>query len=181
MGCAHDVGDQRHVLAGGQAGNQVVELENESDVMAPVFRERRLVGGRQIAIAIGHRAARRHIEAADDVEERRFAAAGRPEHDDELAGSDRQRHAAQRMHVDLAHPVDLGDIPQGKDGVRHADIMRAAYRREGQPFPEKAALPAGSYLCLGLAELLGASRPDEFRCPSTRCDGVDDRPPAYAA
>jgi hypothetical protein len=58
------------------------------------------------------------------------------------------------MHVDLAHTVDLRDIPQGKDGVRHGDIMRAAYRREGQPFPEKAALPAGSYLCLGLAELL---------------------------
>ena len=28
-----------------------------------------------------------------------------------------QRHAAKGMHVDFAHPVNLGDIPQGKDGV----------------------------------------------------------------
>ena len=114
---AHDVRHQGHVLAGGQAGNQVVELEDESHVVAPVFSERRLIGGRQIAIAIGHRAARRHVEAADDVEERGFTAAARPEHDDELARPNGQRHAAERMHVDFAHPVDLGDIPQGKDGV----------------------------------------------------------------
>ena len=39
-----DLGDQRHVLAGRQAGNQVVELKDETDVRPAVVGERRLVG-----------------------------------------------------------------------------------------------------------------------------------------
>ena len=62
IGSSDDVGDEGDVLAGGQAGNQVVELEDESDVVAAVSRQRRLVGGRQVAIAIAtpcRRSARR--------------------------------------------------------------------------------------------------------------------------
>ena len=47
IGSLDDLGDERHVLARRQAGNQVVELEDEADVRAAVGGERRLVGRRQ--------------------------------------------------------------------------------------------------------------------------------------
>ncbi|MEO8418232.1 MAG: hypothetical protein ABI475_05860 [Methylophilaceae bacterium] len=40
---AGDVGYQRHVLARGEAGDQVVELEHEADVVAPVFGQPAIV------------------------------------------------------------------------------------------------------------------------------------------
>ena len=43
IGSRDDLGDQRDVLPGGQAGDQVVELEDEADVLAAVPRERALV------------------------------------------------------------------------------------------------------------------------------------------
>ena len=54
-------------------------------------------------------AAARHVEAAEDVHERALAGP-RAAHDrHEVAALDAQRHAAQRRHLDLAQPVDLGD------------------------------------------------------------------------
>ena len=44
-----DVGDQRDVLARGQAGDEVVELEHEPDVVPPVLRELFLVGVGEVA------------------------------------------------------------------------------------------------------------------------------------
>ena len=49
IGAARDLGDQRDVLARGQARDQVVELEDEADVLAPVagqLRPRRRRSGR---------------------------------------------------------------------------------------------------------------------------------------
>ena len=51
----------------------------------------------------------RHVEAAEDVEERRFAAAGGAEQDDELAGEQVNIDAAQRLHLDFAHAIDFGE------------------------------------------------------------------------
>ena len=50
IGASDDLGDQRDVLARRQAGNQVVELEDEADVPAAVGGERRLVGVGQVAV-----------------------------------------------------------------------------------------------------------------------------------
>src|SRR4029079_1625924 len=50
----------------------------------------------------------RRVEAAKNVEQRRLAAAGGSEQDDELAGRQRQIDAAERMHLDVAAAVDLG-------------------------------------------------------------------------
>ena len=38
-----DVGHQRHVFAGRQAGNQIVELKHEPDVLAAIAGQRRIV------------------------------------------------------------------------------------------------------------------------------------------
>ena len=86
IGLLGDLGDERDVLARGEAGDQVVELKHEADVLAAVARERRLrrpLTGRGRARTDAP--ARRSVEAAEDVQQRRLAAARRPEQDDELA------------------------------------------------------------------------------------------------
>ena len=110
-----DVGHQRHVLACGERGDEVVELEHEADVLPPVARERGLVGVRQIVVLECDRARARRIEPAQDVEQRRLAAARGPEQDDELAGADVEVDAAQRVHLGLAHAVRLGKGARGED------------------------------------------------------------------
>ena len=50
-----DIGDQFDVLAGGEAGNQIVELEDESDMFAAVQRQLALVGRGEVVVAILHR------------------------------------------------------------------------------------------------------------------------------
>ena len=40
----------------------------------------------------------RFFQAGDDIEQRRFSAATRPDHDDEFAFLDFERHIVQRVH-----------------------------------------------------------------------------------
>ena len=118
-----------------QAGDQVVELEHEADVAAAVRGERRFVGARQIGVAVQHLAARRHVEAAEDVEQRRLAGARRPQQHDELSFVERQADLAQRVHVDLAHAIDLGELANIEERRRHrlgallplGEILRLAH------------------------------------------------------
>ena len=88
-------------------------------MLPPVHRQRPLVGGGQVLAAVGDRAGGRHVEAAEDVQQRRLAAAGRPEQDEELRFEQLEADAAQRVHVDLTHVVDLGDVARGEDGRLH--------------------------------------------------------------
>ena len=55
------------VFARGEAGDEIVGLENEADGVAPKLRERRLVERREIGAAIEQGAARRRIESAELV------------------------------------------------------------------------------------------------------------------
>ena len=82
---AGDRGHQLDVLARGERGDQVVELEDEADVLAPEPGESRVVVVREIVIEEVDRAPGRNVEAAEDVEQRRLAAARRSEQDDHLA------------------------------------------------------------------------------------------------
>ena len=63
--------------------------------------------------------ARRPIEAADQVHERRLAGARRAGQRDELARHDVERDASQRGHLHLADVVSLREIPDGDHGARH--------------------------------------------------------------
>ena len=70
---------------------------------------------REILPRVGERARGRHVETAEDVEERGLAASGRPEQDDQFAPPEIEVHTAKRLHLDLAHPVRLHE-PAGLDG-----------------------------------------------------------------
>ena len=71
------LGHERHVLERGQARDQVVELEHEPDVLAPVLRQPRVVQSRQLVVEEPGLAAARGVEAPEDVEQRGLAAARR--------------------------------------------------------------------------------------------------------
>ena len=106
-----DVGDQRDVLARGEARDEVVELEDEA---------RRARGGsavsssssgaREVVVAEATRPLVGDVETAEDVEQRGLAAAGGAEQHHELAGEEIEDDAAQRDHLDVAHTVDLREV-----------------------------------------------------------------------
>jgi hypothetical protein len=118
-GFVGDLGDERDVLAGGEARNQVVELEHETHVATTICGERGFVGARQIGVLVYDLAASRQIETADDVQERRLSGSGRPEQDDELSSVERQAYLTQCMNLDISHPVNLGEISNVEERSRH--------------------------------------------------------------
>jgi hypothetical protein len=92
-----DLGHRRHVLAGRQAGDQVVELEHEAHVIAPVGSWL-LVGGREVAVQVEHLPRRGRIQPAQDVQQGGFAAAGRPQQHHQFPRAELQVDAAQGVH-----------------------------------------------------------------------------------
>ena len=123
---AGDLGDEGDVLARRQAGNEVVELEDEADMRAPVIGQRRLAGRREVAFLVDHLAGGRDVEPAQDVQQRRLARSGRPEQDDELAGDEIEVDPAERLHGDFAHAIDLRNRAgfENDVGVGHCACWR---------------------------------------------------------
>ena len=80
--------------------------------------------------AVENGAAGRHVEPAQDIEQRALAAARRAEQHDELAGVQIQVDAPQGVHVDLAHVVDLRQVAGGKNDVRHSIRTEAEKRHQ---------------------------------------------------
>lgn len=66
--------DQRDVLISGQARYEIIELEDDADVLTSVEGETALPEGRQLGVSEEELPARRSIEAAHDVQQRRLAA-----------------------------------------------------------------------------------------------------------
>ena len=60
-------------------------------------------------------AGRRPVEAAEELEERDLAGAGRAHQGDELARDDRERHAAQRVDGRRTEPVALREVARLED------------------------------------------------------------------
>jgi hypothetical protein len=85
-------------------------------MLTPVLRERALVGLGEIMVAIVDRAGRRHVEAAENVQQRGFSAARGSKDDDELGLEQIEIDPAERLHLDLAHAVDLGKVAGFEDG-----------------------------------------------------------------
>ncbi len=136
-----DVGDERDVLAHGEARDQVVELEDEADVLAPVARQFGLARGGEVVVPPERFTRRRRVESAQDVEQRRLAAARGAEEDDELALADLEIESGERMHFDLAHPVGLGQAPGDEDRGAPVGVDRI------HPCPAYvAAHPIGSHI-----------------------------------
>jgi phosphoglycerate dehydrogenase-like enzyme len=78
-------------------------------VLAPKARELGLVGAGEVVVLEAQLAGLGDVEPAEDVEQRRLAAARWAEEHDELARADLEVHAAQRVHLGFAHAVDLGE------------------------------------------------------------------------
>ena len=131
-----DLGDERHVLARRQARDQVVELKDESHVRPAILGELRVVRRRQIVILVDDLARGRHVESAEDVEQGGLARSGRTEQDHELARKQVEIDAAERLHGDLAHLIDLRQRARREDGnirrIRNGEHV-PLFRRHGSP------------------------------------------------
>src|SRR5207302_2185578 len=114
---------QSDVLGRGEAGDQVEELEDETDVVAPVGGERTVVERVDVAAVDGHRARVGRLQAAQDVEQGALAAAARAHDGDELSGDDVERDAGEHLARGAADVVALAQ----PGGHQH----RAGGRRGG--------------------------------------------------
>jgi hypothetical protein len=86
------------VLEHGQRRDEIEELEDEPDRRAPQPREPRLIERRRLRIAEKHAPARRPIDGADQIEQRRLAASGRAHQHREIARRDVERNVIEHMH-----------------------------------------------------------------------------------
>ena len=98
-----------------QVGEQVELLEDEADEDVAHVRELVLVEGLHVVAGQPEDAGRRHVEAAEDVHERRLARARRPGDGDELVLLDAQRDVAQGDDLGGAGAVDLAHVDQLDD------------------------------------------------------------------
>jgi len=71
-------------------------------MLAPVARQFGLARAPQVMVAPARGARSWRVEPTKNVEQRRLAAAGRPEQHHELRRVDIEIDAAQRLHLDLA-------------------------------------------------------------------------------
>jgi hypothetical protein len=99
-----------------------------------------LARAREHVALIEHPSGGRQVEAPEDVQERGLAAAGGAEQDQELAGHETQIHAAERVHLHLAHLVGLGQgdhlehrsfAPRSRSPPAYAPVRRSIAR----PYP----------------------------------------------
>src|SRR5699024_3011066 len=74
-----NLGDDLHVFEGRKAGDQVIELEDKSHIMPPVAGKLSLRGLGQVLITVENFSLRGGIQPAENIDQRRFAAAGRPQ------------------------------------------------------------------------------------------------------
>ena len=98
-----------------QVGEQVELLEHEADEAVADVGELVLVEGCDVVAGEAEDSRRRHVEAPEDVHQRRLARAGRPDDGDELVLVDAQRDVAQRRDLEVAGGVDLADVDQLDD------------------------------------------------------------------
>ena len=103
-----------------QRGQQIEELENESDLVAAQARQFVIGEPAQAASVDFDLARRRGVQPADQIQQRRFARARRPDDGHHLAARDGQIHVLQRRDRAFAFK-NLAD-------VREADqLSRAPY------------------------------------------------------
>ncbi len=94
------------MFARGEAGDQVVELEHEADVVAPVFGQPAIV---ELAALLG-RAAAGNVQSAEDIEQGRLATPRRTQEHQYFARVDIQVDLAQCLHGYLVHTIALADV-----------------------------------------------------------------------
>ncbi len=112
-----DLRHQRHILARGEAGDEIVELEDEADMIAAVKRQLALVHPGEVVLMEQHLAGGRPVESTQDIQEGGFAGTRRSQQNQDFGIEDIEVDAAQGGNVDLARAIDLC---KAVDVKRHA-------------------------------------------------------------
>jgi hypothetical protein len=91
-------------------------LKNEADVLVSPIGELRFVQARDVdaldeAFAFGWT-----IDAGDDVEERAFSGTGWAHQREEFTGGDIERNVVEGGDIDIALPINLGEITDRNNG-----------------------------------------------------------------
>ncbi len=140
-----EIGHQRHVLARGQARDEVVELEHEADVFAPVRSQRRLPRSGERASTERDLSRRRDIQAAEEVEQGGLPAPGRTEQDGELSLLQRETDATEGRNLDLPQAIGLLESVGFEDvlhiGPPASHLPRTVPRTITVPPPSRLAPP----------------------------------------
>jgi hypothetical protein len=84
-------------------------------MVAAKLREFRFVGAGEFMVEVAHLPAAWRIESAQNIEQGRFAAAGRAEQHHQLAAKEIEVDATQRLHRDFTHVVSLGEAACDED------------------------------------------------------------------
>jgi len=93
-----------------------VELKHEAHIFASILCQFCVITRGQFFVEVVNGARRRHVESAQDVQQRGLATARRSEKDDKLVVVKFQAHTTQGMNFHLTHLVCLRDIDGAKDG-----------------------------------------------------------------
>jgi hypothetical protein len=112
-----------HVGFGAQHRQQVIKLENETDVSGAPVRQ---AAARQLIDTIAgdqHLAAGGLIQPGHQIQQRGLAGARRPHQRQELAAVDGQIDAMEHLHFLFAANIALGDIAQGHE-FSHGTAIR---------------------------------------------------------
>src|SRR5579885_11638 len=121
------LGEERkpHVRRGGERREEVEELKDEADVAAP--EDRRGLGVERVeALARDpDLAARRRVEAGQDVEERGLPRPARSHDGERAPGFEAERHFAQGHDLEPAPPIHLRHAPHvERHAARHQSTLR---------------------------------------------------------
>ena len=105
------LGYQRDVFLRRQAGDQVVELKHETDMIASIGGKGRVVELSQLFLLEENMPLAGRVETANDVQQGGLFAAGGAQHDNDFAAIEREIDAIQCPDRHFARMVDLRDAP----------------------------------------------------------------------
>jgi hypothetical protein len=113
--------DDLDVLSGVEVGEQIVQLEDETDVSSPIAIEAAGMG--EVAAVDSDAAGGGAVERGDQVQRRGLSAPRRSDQHDELSGRDAQRRVVE--HDAAAAAVRLDNIDELQGRFTHVAAPRA--------------------------------------------------------
>jgi hypothetical protein len=161
---AREQGRQLDVVGHRQVVDQVEEREDEAELAAPQPRPAALAGVVDALAVQVDLARRRAVEPAQQVQQRRRAAAARPRHGQELAVRELEVDPVQRHHLGLAA------------AVHHAQPAHVEHRRhEPSTSSQRSSRFRSASRCSAAPSSTSASVPTDPPPASTRSSSPSER------